>query len=200
MLESNEFLDDIFQQLDNLLKLINNGIITFFFYLKWIFVFILIAISALTLCRLRGIYLTERIKEIEKESNQLRRPRFILGLFYLFLAFGIAFNFFIYFMIWINNFLPPPLIFQILDSVNPDFYNLNRIKNYNKSENEFEKSIHLVFALASFEAFLHLILTIWYLVNNNRSISNPRKVIHNLLWSLAASIFFGFLTFTPFFL
>lgn len=185
---------------NNFFKILNNGLLFFFFCLKYIFVFILLMIALLTLTRLRGIYLTERLKKMEDDENQLKKPRLILGAIYIFLAIGIAANFFIYFLIWISLFLPPPLIYQILDEVNLSFYNINRIREYNKNKYEFEKSIHLFFALASFEAFLHLFLTIWYLVNNNRNISNPRKVLYNLVWSLSCSIAFGFLSFAPFFL
>ena len=185
---------------DKFFTIINNGILFFFFCLKYIFIFVLFMIALLTLTRLRGIYLTERLKKVDDDKNQLRNPRLILGSIYIFLAIGISANFFIYFLIWISLFLPPPLIYQILDLVNPEFYNLNRIKDYTKSEYAFEQTIHLIFALVSFEAFLHLVMTIWYLVNNNRSISNPGKVIGNLIWSLSLSILFGFLTFAPFFL
>ncbi len=179
---------------------LNNGILFFFFCLKYIFVFILLMVGILTLTKLRGIYLVERLKNIDESEIQLKKPRLIVGTIYIFLAIGIAFNFLIYLLIWISIFLPPPLIFQILDVVESDFYNLNRIKDYNNNKYEFERFIYLMFALASFEAFLHLILTIWYLINNNRNISNPRKVIHNLIWSLSCSIAFGFLTFARFFL
>ncbi len=160
-------------------------------------------VAFLTLAKLRGIYLVERLKNSEDYENQLKKPRLIVGAIYIFLAIGIAANFLIYFLIWISIFLPPPLIFEIIDFFNSEFinfYDMNRIKDYNKSKYEIERFIHLMFALASFEAFLHLVLTIWYLINNNRNISNPRKVIHNLIWSLSCSITFGFLTFAPFFL
>ncbi len=157
-------------------------------------------ISLLTLTKLRGIYLHERYNKLEESENKLLKPRLILGITYLFLAIGIAFNFLIYFLIWISYFLPPPLIFQLLDVIDPGFYDPNRIRDPNKNKYEFERFIYLLFALASFEACLHLILTIWYLINNNRNISNPRVVIHNLIWSLSVSIVFGFLTFAPYFL
>ncbi|TFG11635.1 MAG: hypothetical protein EU535_07020 [Promethearchaeota archaeon] len=193
-------LSDMLESSDKFFMIINNGILFFFFCVKYIFIFVLFMIALLTLTKLRGIYLVERLKKLDDNENQLKKPRLILVSVYIFLAIGIAANFFIYFLIWISFFLPPPLIYQILDIVNPEFYDLNRIKDYTKNEYEFERTIHLIFALVSFEAFLHLILTIWYLVNNNRSISNPRNVIGNLIWSLSCSIVFGFLTFAPFFL
>jgi hypothetical protein len=185
---------------DNIFAILNNGILMFFFVLKYIFIFILLMVGLLTLNKLRGIYLHERLNKIDEGENKLKKPRLILGTTYLFLAIGIAFNFLIYLLIWISYFLPPPLIFQLLDVVNQDYYDLDKIKNPNQCEYEFERFIYLLFALASFEACLHLILTIWYLVNNNRNISNPRKAIYNLTWSLSISIIFGFLTFAPYFL
>ncbi len=156
--------------------------------------------AILTLTKLRGIYLAERLRNTDKSEIQLKKPRLILGSILIFLAIGIAFNFFIYFLIWISIFLPPPLIFEILGMIKPEIYNISRIKDYNECKYEFERFLLLIFALASFEAFLHLILTIWYLINNNRSVSNPRKAIYNLIWSLISSIIFGFLTFAPLFL
>ena len=193
-------ISDLFHKSDDFFAILNNGLLLFFFCIKYIFVFILLFVGILTLNKLRGIYLNERIKNIDESENQLKKPRLIVGTVYIFLAIGIAFNFLIYLLIWISIYLPPPLIFQIFDVVELDFYDMDRIKDPYKSKYEFERFIYLMFALVSFEAFLNLLLTIWYLVNNNRNISNPRKVIHNLLLSLSRSIFFGFLIFAPFFL
>lgn len=193
-------ISDLFHKSDDFFAILNNGLLLFFFCLKYIFVFILLFVGILTLKKLRGIYLNERLKNIDESENQLKKPRLIVGTVYIFLAIGIAFNFLIYLLIWISIYLPPPLIFQIFDFVGSDFYDMDRIKDPYKSKYEFERFIYLMFALMSFEAFLNLLLTIWYLINNNRNISNPRKVIHNLIYSLSRSIIFGFLIFAPFFL
>jgi len=193
-------ISDLITKSDDIFGILNNGLLFFFFCLKYIFVFILLFVGILTLNKLRGIYLVERLKKIDESENQLKKPRLIVGTIYIFLAIGIAFNFLIYLLIWISTFLPPPLIFQLFDVIELDFYDVDRIKDPNKNKYEFERFIYLIFALASFEAFLHLLLTIWYLINNNRNISNPRKVIRNLIYSLSMSIVFGFLIFAPFFL
>lgn len=193
-------ISEIFKKTNDLFAILNKGLLLFFFCLKYIFVFILLFVGILTLKKLRGIYLAERLKNIDESENQLKKPRLIVGTIYIFLAIGIAFNFLIYLLIWISIYLPPPLIFQIIDVVELNFYDMDRIKDPYKSKYEFERFIYLMFALASFEAFLNLLLTIWYLINNNRNISNPRKVIRNLIYSLSRSILFGFLIFAPFFL
>ncbi len=200
VISSDVEFSDILNSTNDFFAILNEGILFFFFCLKYIFIFILLMVAILTLSKLRGIYLAERLRNMDQSENQLKKPRLILGSILIFLAIGIAFNFFIYFLIWISIFLPPPLIFEILGMLKPDIYNTSRIKDYNECKYEFERFLFLIFALASFEAFIHLILTIWYLINNNRNTSNPRKVISNLIWSLGSSIIFGFFTFAPFFL
>ena len=131
-------ISEIFKKTNDLFAILNKGLLLFFFCLKFIFVFILLMVGILTLTKLRGIYLAERLKNIDESENQLKKPRLIVGTIYIFLAIGIAFNFLIYLLIWISYFLPPPLIFQILDVIEPGFYDLDRIKDPNKSKYEYD--------------------------------------------------------------
>ena len=75
----------------------NDFMLNIFMFLKFILGFVLILIGTLTVLKIRGIYLQIRIKQGEKETDQLNTVRIILGMIYLFMGFGIIFNFFIYF-------------------------------------------------------------------------------------------------------
>ena len=77
---------------------------------------------------------------------------------------------------------------------------MNRIESIEESKYPHEKTIYYGIAIASFFYALNLLLSVWYLINNNRVISNPRKVLINLFHSIAGAILFGFGTFLPFFL
>ena len=183
-----EFIEDI-------LKFFNSIIPIIFIYLKYILSFILLTIGTLTLLRLRGIYLQQRAKGIKDEEDQLKNTRLILGTVYLFLAFGILFNHLIYFLIWISKPFPDGLIFILFDIVN------NFIQRQFGFDIEFVKSyIHPLFALLSFVAVLHLILSCYYLINSNRVISNPKAQVMSLIIAVVETVFFGFTAYLPYFL
>lgn len=179
----------------------NKFSVVFFIYLKFIFVFIMLSIGMLTLLKLRGIYLQTRKAKIEPDEDKLKTPRLALGSIYIFFAIGILFNYLIYFLIWILDPLPDRMIFNFLDlSSDIDPHYMNRIEDIEKCKFPHEKTIYYCIAYASFFFTLNLILSIWYLINNNKVISNPRKVILNLFFSLTGAIIFGFTTYLPLFL
>ena len=166
-----------------------------FIYLKYILIFTLLIIGALTLLRLRGIHLQQRAKGIKDEEEQLKNVRLILGITFLFLAFGILFNHLIYFLIWISNKFPDGFIFVLFELLKRIIPAESRINI------EFlSSSIHPLIALFSFIAFLHLILSIYYLINSNRVVGNPRRHVLNLVAATVEIIFFGFTTFLPYFI
>ena len=170
-----------------------------FVSLKFIFVFIMLSIGILTLLKLRGIYFKTR--NVEADEDRLKKPRLILGGTYIFLAIGILFNFLTYFLIWALDPLPDRMIFSFINfNGNIDPHYMNRIENIENSKYPHEKTIYYCIAYGSFFFVLNLLLSIWYLINNNRVISDPRKVILNLLASIIGAIFFGFTTFLPLFL
>lgn len=164
-----------------------------FKFMKFVFVFIIFFIGILTLLRLRGVYLQQRSRSIKKEEDQLRKVRLILGTLYIFLGFGILFNYLIYFFIWIFNPLPDGLIFVIIDA----------LKSHYQEYSLFEVSINILYpflALVSFLVILYLFLSIYYLINNNRVTSNPAGVVRLLVKAVLMIIFFGFTTSFPYFL
>ena len=192
---------EVLSGLENWCKEFNYLALTFFIFLKYIFVLILIIVGILTLLKLRGIYLQVRTKDLEKKEDRLKYLRLFMGWTYIFLGLGILFNYLIYFLIWVLEPLPDRFIFRFLNfhgKINPE--HINRIKDINASKYPHEKSIYYCIAIASFISTLDLILSMWYLINNNRVISKPRAVIMNLVGSVMGVIMFGITTFLPFFL
>ncbi|MBD3343025.1 MAG: hypothetical protein GF353_28265 [Candidatus Lokiarchaeota archaeon] len=179
----------------------NLFMLTFFIFLKYIFVLIMFSVGFLTLYKIRGIYLRTRQEKIDPEEDRLKKPRLVLGFFYIFMAFGILFDFFTYFLIIVLDPLPDRFVFLFINfNGDLDPYISNRFENIEKCKYPHEKTIYYSIALCSFFFTLNLILSIWYLINNNRVISNPRKVMYNTIYSVSGTILFGCTTFLPFFL
>jgi len=180
--------------IEDILKFFNSIIPIIFIYLKYILSFILLTIGTLTLLRLRGIYLQQRAKGIKDEEDHLKNTRLILGTVYLFLAFGILFNHLIYFLIWISKPLPDGLIFVLFDIFKYTIQDQTGI-----NIDVFKSYIHPLFALFSFVAILHLVLSFYYLINSNRVISNPRAQVLSLVSAVVETVFFGFTAYLPYF-
>jgi len=198
---STKIEEEIIGGLENWCIVFNKFAQVLFMSLKFIFVFIMLSIGILTLLKLRGIHLQIRTKNVEAHEDRLKKPRLILGGSYIFIAIGILFNFLTYFLIWALDPIPDRMIFRFINfNGNIDPHYMNRIENIENSKYPHEKTIYYCIAYFSFFCILNLLLSIWYLINNNRVISNPRKVIENLLASLIGAIFFGFTTFLPLFL
>ncbi|MFX1316271.1 MAG: hypothetical protein ACFE9T_10435 [Promethearchaeota archaeon] len=178
-----------------LFEIFNSFLQSIFIYLKYILIFTLLIIGTLTLLRLRGIYLQQRTKGIKDEEEKLKNVRLIWGITFLFLAFGILFNHLIYFLIWISNLFPEGFIFILFELLK------TIIPLESGSNIEFLRSFtHPLIALFSFIGFLHLILSIYYLINSNRAVGNPRRQVLNLVAATVEIIFFGFTTFLPYFI
>lgn len=193
--------EEIISGLENYCIVFNKFALVLFVYLKFIFVFIMLFVGILTLLKLRGIHLQIRTKDIKDYEDRLKKPRLILGFFYIFFAIGILFNFLTYFLIWALDPLPDRMIFNFLNfSGDIDPLYMNRIEDIEASKYPHEKTIYYCFAICSFINVLNLILSIWYLINNNRVISKPKTVLFNLLGALIGAILFGFTTFLPLFL
>ncbi len=159
-------------------------------FMKYTFVFLIFFIGLLTLTRLRGIYLQQRSKGIMKEEDQLGKVRLILGTLYISFGFGILFNYLIYFLIWILSPLPNGLIFFLIDILGRYIPELmfDRLLLY----------MHPIIALASFLGIIYFFLSLYYLINNNRVISNPHGIIRLLITSIVMIIFLGFSTSFPY--
>ena len=157
-----------------------------FFFLKYTFVIILFIIGLLILLRLRGIYLHHRIKDPGNSNKTMNNTRLLLGCTYIILAFGILFNYLTYFLIWLCQ----------------DFNGLALIiLNYVVSTLPVEISINIasleyyifpLVALCSFFSILQYVMSMFYLVNNNRVISSPKKTVILLASSHFQILAFGF--------
>ncbi|MHA2282936.1 MAG: hypothetical protein ACXAC5_19010 [Promethearchaeota archaeon] len=193
-------VDDIISGLENWCVAFNDFFLIFIQYMKFIFVFIILSIGILTLLRLRGIYLQPRLKKIEKDEDTLTKSRLILGTLYISLGCGILFNYGTYFLIWILDPLPDRFIFNFIEfsGINPLY--LNGIKDISMSQLPHEKTIYYCFSFISLTSFLNIILSLWYLINNNRIINNPRRTMCWLFSSVTGCILFGFTPFLPFFM
>ena len=88
---SNPF-EDILIGLEAFCLAFNEFAEIFFGYMKYIIVFILLAIGISTLLKLRGNYIQERMRNMDMkidEINHFKKPRLIVGTIYIVLAFGI---------------------------------------------------------------------------------------------------------------
>lgn len=193
-------LEDIVVGLENWCIAFNNFFLLLCGYLKYIFVIIILSIGILTLLRLRGVYRQTRLVGTDKKEDSFMKPRLILGCSYIVLGFGILFNYITYFLIWVLDPLPDRLIYNFIDFSGIDPFYLNGIKDISTSQFPHEKTIYYCFSLFSLIALLQVLISLWYLINNNRLISNPRKTFIWLISSVMEGILFGFNTSLPFFL
>ena len=200
LFSAEDILQDIIVKLENFCIAFNNFFLILCQYLKYIFVFIILTIGILTLLRLRGVYRQSRLVGKDKQEDQFIKPRLILGCSYIVLAFGILFNYITYFLIWILDPLPDRLIFSFIafSGIDPNY--LNRIADISTSQFPHEITIYYCFSFGSLMALLTVLISVWYLVNNNRLINNPRNVFIWLISGVIQGILFGFNTCLPFFL
>ena len=197
-------IDDVFNDiligLENWCIAFNNYFLILCKYLKYIFVFIILTIGLLTLLRLRGVYRQSRLVSKEKQEDPFIKPRLILGCSYIVLGFGILFNYITYFLIWILDPLPDRLVFSFIEFSGIDPFYLNRLTNLSTCQFPHEKTIYYCISYASLFALLQVLVSLWYLINNNRLIHNPNKALYILISGIGEGIFFGFNTSLPFFL
>ena len=157
-----------------------------FVFLKFTLVSVLFSIGILVLFRLRGVYLQQRLKgELSSKNMALRNVRLILGFTYIIIGFGILFNYLTYILIWLfRNFNGILLV-----SLN----SLNKVvsEEYHSNITLFIELFHPIIAILSFVAILQYLMAIFYLINNNRVISNPKKAITLLIISNIEIVFFG---------
>ncbi len=190
----------IIDSLENFCVLFNNFFLILCQYLKYIFVFIILAIGILTLSRFRGIYRQSRLRSVEKEEDSFMKLRLILGGSYIVLGFGILFNYFTYFLIWIFDPLPDRLIYNFIDFNRIDPFYLNRINDISASQYPHEQTIYYCFSLGSLISILDILLSFWCLINNNGIVNNPRRILAFLISGVIGGMLFGFTPYLPFFL
>jgi len=187
-------LENIKQSLENWCIVFNQSFLLFFQYVKYIFVFIIISVGILTLLRLRGVFRQSRLKGIEKQDDSFTVIRVCLGCCYIFVGVGILFNYLTYFLIWILEPLPDKLIYNFLDF---SWFNSSYIYgnlDLNNLIYPHEKTIYYCFAFGSLSSNADIVLSLWYLINNNRLINNPRTTMTFLIGGIIGGMVFGFTT------
>jgi hypothetical protein len=203
----NPLVSDIFNGLEEFCIDFNEFFLTFFSYMKYLFAFILIMVGLLTLFRYRGIYLMDRIRSKTKLSQnesvkeKIKKIHVFLGMSYVFMGFGIIFNFLTYIALWILEPLPDGFLFQFLGIGNIiDPSSIYRISNYNAAVSPHERTIYFCFALVSFLALLQITLSIWFITNENKIVHGHYKTFLLLIAGLIEGMFVGFTTCLRFFL
>jgi len=195
-------IEDILKGLEAWCIAFNEFAEIFFGYMKYLLVFILLGIGISTLLKFRGHYVQERLKTSEldmKEFNRLRKPRLILGVVYIIVAFGILFNYLTIFLIWLLEPLPDRLIFNFINFAGiVDPFTMNRIMDISASIYPHEQTIYYCVAMGSFTAIVDIIIAGWLLVN--KVPYNPKKAFALLFGGVTAGILLGFTTCLPFFL
>jgi hypothetical protein len=195
-------LDDLIIGLEKWCIAFNEFAVLFFGYLKYIFAFILLAIGISTLLKLRGHYIRQRSNKLDddiKNLDKFTKPRLIIGTLYITIAFGILFNWFTLFLLYVLDPLPDKLIFNFLNfngDIDPTI--MNRIMNINQAIYPHEQTIYYCIAIASFGAITDLAIAVWYLIN--RVPFNPKMAITLLIGGVTTGILTGFTTCLPFFL
>lgn len=194
--------DDLILGLEKWCIAFNEFAVLFFGYLKYIFAFILLAIGISTLLKLRGHYILQRLNKFDDETKKLdkyTKPRLILGSTYIVIAFGILFNWFTLFLLYVLDPLPDRLIFNFLNfngDIDPSL--MNRIMDINAAIYPHEQTMYYCIAIASFGAITDLAIAVWYLIN--RVPFNPKMAITLLIGGVTTGILTGFTTSLPFFL
>jgi len=200
-------VSDIFNGVEELCMDLNEFFLIFFSYMKYILAFILIFVGLLTLFRYRGIYLMDRFRskkklsENESVKEKLKKVHVFLGMSYVFMGFGIIFNFLTYILLWVLDPLPDGFLFQFLGVGNIiDPSSIYRISNYNAAISPHERTIYFCFAFISFLALLQIALSIWFIINENKIIHGHYNIFLILIAGLIEGMLVGFTTCLPFFL
>jgi len=157
-----------------------------FIFLKFTLVGILFGIGILVLFRLRGVYLQQRIKgEALNNNRAMRRVRLFLGFTYILTGYGILFNYLTYFLIWFFRNFNGILLFTL------NSLNFMISEEFHINMTLFIELFHPIIAILSFAAILQYVMALFYLINNNRVISNPKNAITLLIISTIEILVFG---------
>jgi hypothetical protein len=202
-----DLLGNWLNSLENWCILFNNFCVAFFGYMKFIFVFIALSIGVLILLNLKNSSFQARLRcfrdnNIESKAGKIDnwdKVRLFIGLFYVFVSFGILFDFFTYFLIWVLDPIPDRLIFSFVSfsgSIDPQ--HLNRTTDFNAAEYPHEVTIYFCTALASGGAFIELMVSIWYLIA--KKMEKLKIDIPLLIGGVVMGFLTGFTTCLPFFL
>lgn len=179
----------------------------FFWYMKYIFSIVLILLGIFTLLRYRGLYRDQKTIALGKSKEKidikkkLAKSHVIVGTAYIFLGFGIIFNFLIYILIWCLEPMPDQYLLYILDYLEVfESNDMMRIFNINKTTNAYEKFIFYIIAVISLIALMQVIIGIWFITKDGTPLGNPIVTYINLLIGVVEGILVGFTTCLPLFL
>jgi len=193
--------------LEESIEICNELFSHFFWYAKYIFSIILILLGVSTLLRFRGIYRRQKISELgqKKEKPNLKeklgKAYVVMGTAYIFLGFGIIFNFLTYILIWCLEPLPDQYLFNIIDYLELfETEEIIRIFDLNNTTNSFEELIFHIVALVSFVSNIQIASTVWFLLKDGIPIGNPVSTYLFLLTGIVEGILVGFTTCLPLFL
>jgi len=96
--------------------------------------------------------------------------------------------------------LPDRMIYNFINFISLDPLYMNGIRDISVSQYPHEKTIYFGISFGSLISVLDIIISLWYLINSNRLINNPKSVFATLIAGIMGGILFGFTTFFPFFL
>ncbi|MFO8019325.1 MAG: hypothetical protein R6U96_11870 [Promethearchaeia archaeon] len=173
-----------------------------FFYLKYIFVTILIFIGISTLLNYK--FFKEDSKnphrDFDEKDRFFNKLRVFFGFFSLFAGIGILFNYFLYLLIFLLEPISDQYIFNLLNLLTGQDEFLNYFSEIPHDNDVFNKCLYYCFALGSFEANLRLFTLSYFLLSRKRKIVVPNKAALILVESLIQALLFGFTTYLKLFL
>jgi len=194
-------IPDVVGGLEDLCFSINEFFLTFFGYMKYIFALILIILGIMTLFRYRGVSMFQKFNQSSyKEENvkeKLKNSHVFIGIIYIFMGFGILFNYLIYILIWVLDPLPDRLFFEFINVGNiikP--YDMLRISNIELALAPHEATIYLCVAFISFLSLLQISVCIWVICRG--TFLHPNTIYTVLIAGVLEGILAGFTTSLPF--
>jgi len=195
---------DISELLEGLCVVFNRFFQYLFMYVKYFLGIGLILIGIMTLLKFRGLYRVSRVKfalmkeETAEIKDGLKGPRFVVGLFYIIIGFGLIFNYLIYFLYIILEPLPDRLIFLFINfsgNLNPQL--MICLQDVSAIRSPIELTILYCIALGSFFGLFQSFILLYLFVNETKK---PQELLPWLLEYIGCCILFGFNTCLPFLL
>ncbi|TXT67322.1 MAG: conserved membrane protein of unknown function [Promethearchaeota archaeon] len=198
-------IPDVVNGLEELCIEINEFLLLLFGYLKYLFALLLMILGGMTLLKVRGVYLMERLRnkskfdENESFKDKIKKTHVILGMAYMFMGFGLIFNYLIYILIWVLEPLPDKLFFQFIDIggfIEPQY--ILRISIYDFAIAPHEKTIYLCLAYISLISLITITVSIWFLSKGGDMLNHPKGSFSVFIGGVMAGILAGFTTCLPF--
>jgi hypothetical protein len=175
--------------------------------MKYISSIILILLGVFTLLRYRGLYRDQKKIDLGKKKEKapvkkkLGKAHVIVGTAYIFLGFGIIFDFLIYILMWSLEPLPDQYLIYIIDLLElfePE--DILRFFDINKTTTPLEKLIFYIIAIISLIAFMQVTISIWFITKDGIPLGNPMVTYISLLMGIIEGVIVGFTTCLPLFI